>query len=128
MWHADFCERNAEDDALSFEDKKFLDIMSNSVKQVDGKYELPMPFKEDTTPTMPESRRQAFTRLQSIKKRLQSDSQFCKDYCGFMDKLLQKGYARQCHDSEGAWYIPHHVYWNTDVSPSIPIYPFTPSK
>ena len=56
MWSTDFIETNGDEKALSFEDKQFLKIMSDNIRQVNGKYELPLPFKNDSNPKMPESR------------------------------------------------------------------------
>ena len=107
IWMTDFAEHNGEELALSFEDKKFVDIMSRSVKLKDGKYELPLPFRQ-AEPHFPDSRQQARSRLNSIKRRLRSDNKFREDYTAFMEEIIGKGYANECSDNNGQWYIPHH--------------------
>ena len=107
IWMTDFTEHNGEELALSFEDKKFIDIMSRNVKLKDGKYELPLPFRK-AEPHLPESRQQARSRLNSIKRRLRSDNKFREDYTAFMEEIIGKGYANECSDDSGQWYIPHH--------------------
>jgi len=107
MWMTDFSECNGEELALSFEDKKFMDIMSSNVRLKDGKYELPLPLR-NAEPHLPESRQQARSRLNSIKRRLRSDNRFREDYTAFMEEIIRKGYAKECTDGYGQWYIPHH--------------------
>ena len=107
MWITDFSENNGEEQSMSFEDKKFMDLMSSGVALKNGKYELPLPFR-NAEPHLPESRQQARARLNSIKRRLRSDNKFRDDYSSFMDEILRKGYARECTDNNGKWFIPHH--------------------
>ena len=75
MWMTDFSENNGEELSMSFEDKRFMDVMSSGVKLNNGKYELPLPLF-NAEPLLPESRQQARFRLNSIKRRLRSDNKF----------------------------------------------------
>ena len=92
---------------MSFEDKRFMDVMSSGAKLKNGKYELPLPLR-NAEPLLPESRQQARSRLNSIKRRLRSDNKFREDYTAFMEEIIRKGYAKKCTDDYGKWYIPHH--------------------
>ena len=113
MWVADFNESGGEDQALSFEDKRFIETMTKYVALKDGKYELPLPFRESNSPEMPESRQQARSRIRSVKRRMQRDKQFNEDYSSFMENIITKGYARECTDgTQGSWYIPHHSVYH----------------
>ena len=47
VWNADTFEPNSEMISLSIEDRRFLEIMKNNIRLVEGHYELPMPFRED---------------------------------------------------------------------------------
>ena len=107
MWMTDFSENNGEEQAMSFEDKRFMDVMSSGVKLKNGKYELPLPLR-NAKPLLPESRQQARSRLKSIKRRLRCDNRFREDYTAFMEEIIRKGYAKECTDDNGRWYIPHH--------------------
>ena len=115
MWSSDFNETNGDAQALSMEDKQFVQLMQSNVKQVDGKYELPLPLKDEKNLDASKSRQMAISRIRGIKRKLQANAKFKADYCGFMSTLLEKGYARKCRDNtSGAWYIPHHgVYHPT---------------
>ena len=109
MWISDFNEAGGEEEALSFEDKRFIEIMTKDVTLKNGKYELPLPFRESNSPVMPESRQQARSRIRSVKRRMQRDKQFKQDYISFMENIIAKGYARKCENgTQGSWYIPHH--------------------
>ena len=100
MWMTDFSENNGEEQAMSFEDKRFMDVMSSGVKFKNGKYELPLPLR-NAKPLLPESRQQARSRLKSIKRRLRSDNKFREDYTAFMEEIIRKGYAKECTDNNG---------------------------
>ena len=95
MWISDFNEAGGEEEALSFEDKRFIEIMTKDVTLKNGKYELPLPFRESNSPVMPESRQQARSRIRSVKRRMQRDKQFKQDYVSFMENIIAKGYARK---------------------------------
>jgi len=108
MYLLDFNEENSEERALSNEDKEFLNIMQNGVTLVDNHYQLPLPFRNPKL-TMSNNREQALQRLSSIKKKMQRDSEYRKDYCEFMATILTKNYAVKSNSSlEGkSWYLPH---------------------
>ena len=115
MWSSDFNETKGDTQALSMDDKKFVKLMQDNVKQINGKYELPLPLKDKTQLDAVKSRQMARSRINGIRRKLQRDTKFCTDYCAFMSTLLHKGYARKCNEgTSGAWYIPHHgVYHPT---------------
>ena len=49
MLERDFSETSREDHALSFLDKKFLNVLESSIQhQDDGHYEMPLPLKEES--------------------------------------------------------------------------------
>ena len=63
---------------------------------------------------MPNNRQMAEQRAYGLKKRLEKDESFKKDYVCFMNDVLLKGHAEmvpeeQLHRTDGRlWYIPHH--------------------
>ena len=109
MYDADFVEEHSERQGLSIEDRQFLELMSSSVTKVDGHYQLPLPFKNPAV-TMPDNKLQAMSRLDSVKKKMLNNEDYCKEYTEFINTLLEKGYAKESGDSEPgkSWYIPHH--------------------
>ena len=112
MYSLEFNEINSETEGLSKEDEKFLRIMDDNVCKVDGHYQLPLPFKNDTA-SLPCNRKQAEKRLNSIKKKMESSEFYRNQYVNNINTLLHEGYARKCDSSsvptEGkTWYLPHH--------------------
>ena len=56
--------------------------------------------------------------LSKLKRRLETDSKYRKDYLSFMSDLISRGYAEKVPAEESpikngqVWYIPHHgVYY-----------------
>ena len=97
--------------AMSVEDQEALKRMENSVRVVDGHYEISILWKS-ATPWLPNNRQMAEARLQSLKSKLLRDKTFHRKYKEFMQNLIERGYARKL--TEGArrsgktWYLPHH--------------------
>ena len=124
MYNQDFCEdklvtlgqsvKQSCDSIISWEDKRFLNLMNRATRMVFGHYELPLPFKNDDT-TLPNNRYQALQRLKHLKNKFQRNLTFCSHYKEFMNTLMRNGYAKKSTDSatEGkCWYIPHHGVYN----------------
>ena len=94
MWNLEFTENNAEEVSFSQEDRLFLKIMTEQKIVVDSHHQLPLPFKS-ATPHLPESRPQALSRLNNaLKRRFHCNEDFRRDYCIFMDNVVDKGYAK----------------------------------
>ena len=110
MYDMEFCEVNPEKKGLSREDDKFLKIVQNGICMSEGHFEVPLPFRDDK-PYLPNNRAQALYRLGCLKRRMQRDYKYRKDYTSFMNGLVEKGYAQKCSRQivDGkTWYIPHH--------------------
>jgi len=82
MYATEFSERKAEDQAMSHEDMKFMELMNREIVLKNGKYELPLPFR-NSNPQFPESRQQARARLRSVKRKMTNNRKFCQDYYRF---------------------------------------------
>ena len=98
---------------MSKEDKRATAIYERSVTKENEHYIIALPWKE-SNPNLPESKKMAERRLDSLKKRLLADDELCKLYCEKMNDYVGSGYAsRVCEediaDEEGReWYVPHH--------------------
>ena len=98
---------------MSKEDKRALAVYEQSVTKENGHYTIALPWKE-SSPNLPENRKLAERRLDSLKKRLMSDAELCKLYCEKMNDYVKCGYASQVFEQdivgkEGrVWYVPHH--------------------
>ena len=102
---------------MSVNDQKAMKIMEDSLTFADGHYQMAIPWK-DETPSLPNNRSMAESRLGHLKRKLPRDSTMRIKYTGFIDDLLIKGYARKILDqphkevSSISWYLPHHSVVN----------------
>ena len=98
---------------MSDEDRESLHKMKNSVCLVNGHYSVGMLWTNED-PWLPDNRRMAEVRLQSLKRKLNRGENFHRTYRDFMDNLVSKGYARKLTAKEAerrsrkTWYLPHH--------------------
>ena len=102
--------------SLSAEDRRTYGLMNDSVKFVDGHYELPLPWRHDHQ-ELPDNRTMAVKRLGGLKRRLLTDVSLKDRYNQQMQILLDKGYAEPVPNDEvetqkRTWYIPHHPVLN----------------
>ena len=95
------------------DDKRFLEFVTNSVRFENGHYVIGLPFKSESV-TMPNNKKQAEQRLNSLCKKFEGNSEFHESYKAFMDKIICNGYAQRVptkdlHQDDGRlWYLPHH--------------------
>ncbi|KAK7933319.1 hypothetical protein WMY93_004215 [Mugilogobius chulae] len=72
---------------------------------------MPLPFKDNHSPSLPNNKRLATVRLQHLKKRLKADKEYHEHYTAFMNDIVNSGDAELAplvSESETVWYIPHH--------------------
>jgi len=100
----------------SVEDAKFLKIMQDGMRKVDGHFEMPLPFRNPND--LPANNKVvAAQRLKSIAKRFDKDAEFRKLYVDFMEDMFAKGHAEMVPMEEQdeqtrAHYLPHHGVFN----------------
>jgi hypothetical protein len=117
MFELDFSETE-RGTAMSREDRQFYHVVENGIVHLeDQHYEMPLPLKDQNI-KLPNNYVQAEKRLNSLKKRLQSDERYYKDYCDFMSETISRGCARKVDNNlESAngrtWYLPHHGVYHT---------------
>lgn len=78
----------------SQEDKEWKNVIENSIKKVDGHFQVDLPFKSQKQ-ALPYNKKQAENRLESLKKRLVKDENYKLEYIQFMEDMLKKGYAEK---------------------------------
>ena len=117
MYESDFREaklgRRSLIDAeeISFENKKFLEIMDKETKLLGRHRQVPLPFSNANV-TFPNNRYYAMTRLSQLEKRCERNQSFFSDYKNFINDMVSKGYTRETFSqpvaAERSWYILHH--------------------
>ena len=117
LWQTDFSENAmTTKEAMSVEDKQALTMMQESVKMVDGHYEVDLPWKNDDD--LPDNRGQALVRLEHVRRRLLRDPEMHRMYDAQIRDYIDNGYAREVTNEEikeddqriprRTWYMPHH--------------------
>lgn len=102
-----------EQPGLSREDKRFLELVSESTKLIDGHYSIGLPVRQRYL-KMPNNKTVVEQRALTLKRRLSKDPSFHSDYITFMSGMLANGYAERVPSEQLArcdgrvWYIPHH--------------------
>ena len=78
---------------------------------------MPLPFKHDQPPELPNNKVQAIQRLVQLRKRMKRDTKYRDDYEDFMANIISSGFAEEVPESElencNAWYIPHHGVYHS---------------
>ena len=123
--NADYCDKEgllttlqAHQEMLEFglqysvEDPVAYDIMQRNLKYKNGRYELPLLWRNDAV-LLPNSYAMAIRRIEGLKRRLKRDSDLHTKYTA----IISKGYAEAVPEGEivsnkRKWYIPHHPVIN----------------
>ena len=114
QFNYDFSEKTIDDVvAPSKEDRRFLELVSESIMLKDGHYVVNLPFKSKDN-KMPNNRRQAEQRLMLLARRFERDETFRDEYVTFMNKVIGDGFATEVSIDDLAkkdndvWFLPHH--------------------
>ena len=95
---------------LTPDEKKALSQVQNSLKLVDGRYELEVPWKHKR-PVLPDNYTMALKRLEKTKLKLLKNPEMAHDYQATITSYLQQGYIRKLPDDEvkqvPGWLLPH---------------------
>ena len=100
----------------SVEDSNATRILEDTTKKVDGRYEVPLLWKNGSSP-MQNNRTVAEHRLALLEKRLQRDPKLAEAYKETIHSDMEKGYIKRTVLNESAseekkWYLPHHPVLN----------------
>ena len=101
--------------SLSIEDKRAMQIIEDTTRLVDGRYEVGMLWKKDER-WFPNNLVMARQRLESLRRRLtrSGNEEMAIKYREVMDSYVRSGFARKLSEKELAkessthWYLPHH--------------------
>lgn len=100
---------------VSDADERAMNIFNQTIKKIDGGYEVGLPWRHEKV-VMPPSYAAAANRLKSIERKMNTSSEFAKEYSAQIENLLAKGYAIPCDGTEVqssvSWYLPHFAVEN----------------
>ena len=96
---------------MSNDDKRVLELWENSVERSDGKYVLPIPFRQNVS--ILNNMAVAVQRLKSLRISLTKRGLTAR-YNSEIDKLRVNGHAERVPLSQisyayDAWYLPHYA-------------------
>ena len=99
MMEVDFVEGNGQAKELPIEDRRFIEILSENIyQQEDGHYVMPLPIRSSHV-FLPNNRPLAVKRALQLKKRLEHNAQFKRDYVEYMEDIV-KNYAERVPEKE----------------------------
>ncbi|KAK6172333.1 hypothetical protein SNE40_016014 [Patella caerulea] len=110
LMEQDFIENVPDEPSISKEDKKFEDIVDNSIHMVDGHYSIDLPFRSDP-PGLEDNRTVAFKALERLEKRFVREPDFRHDYIKFMEDMIKSGYLGKIPENSSikkSHYLTHH--------------------
>ncbi|KAJ8034141.1 hypothetical protein HOLleu_20860 [Holothuria leucospilota] len=94
-WQSDFTDLGADSKVgESLEDKRAHKMLENSIKLVNGRYEVGLPWRYPM-PYLPNNRVVAEKRLSQLKKRFQRDDNLLQLYSDVIHDYISKGYGRK---------------------------------
>ena len=93
---------------LTKEEQSALDKAEESLKFLNGRYQLSIPWKENET-ELPNNYDVAVRRLQNTEKKLIRNTEIAKAYTEKIEDYIKKDYIRKVPLEEpgGKWYLPH---------------------
>ena len=100
-----------ETPGLSQEDKRFMEITGQKKQLDDGRYEIPMPIKQESLVELECNISLAEQRLNYLKKKMNNDQEYREHYTAFMKENEDLGFCEAVPPDEVnkfGWYIPHH--------------------
>ena len=110
FWDIDSAGTFTQTTVLDTDEKAALQKAEDSFRFIDGRYEVGVPWKEDSH-GMANNHKMAMKRLQNTEKRLLKNPDVMKAYDEVIDQYLDKGYIRKVPVSEkqpdSKWYLPH---------------------
>ena len=103
-----------ENDRMLQEDLKFMQVLDNGTRPIDGHYEIPPPLRDDNV-RFPNNRLQSEKRFTYLQRKMSRNHRFKDDYMKFMKELISTEYATELTtavENEKCWYLPHHGVYN----------------
>ena len=103
----------------SVEDKRTVKFLDEETKRVDGRYEVPLLWK-DRNDALPNNRVVAEHRLNLLERRLQRDTELANRYKKTIENDAAKGYIKKLTETEldipvkQQWYLLHHPVLNVN--------------
>ena len=112
LWEMDQESYKFDERLISQEDNYVLQLWEDSIKSINGKYELPIPWKSGR-PHLPNNQMMAQKRLDNLLSKLEREELYDK-YCDQIKKYLQKGY--DCAAKYNGFSLNESCYQGPDLN------------
>ena len=110
FWEIENSITSRECHVLNPDEHCALKQVEKSLKYVDGRYQVAIPWKEED-PKLPDNYGMALRRLCNTEKRLLKSPEIAEAYSKNIMQYLEKGYIRKMDPAEEKpsrkWYLPH---------------------
>ena len=118
FWEVENSGVNVEkQEILTPDEKKALNQVQNSLRLVDGRYQLEVPWKNER-PVLPDNYTMALKRLENTELKLLKHPEMAQDYQATTTSDLQQGYIRKVPDNEmkqvPGWLLPHFPFFRPE--------------
>ena len=114
LWKTDFENMEVETKVCaSVEDQGALEIMEGSLREVNGHFQVALPWRHDP-PYLPNNKVMAERRALLLRRRLMKDEDLLEKYRTTMNDYIEKGHAEMVPEEElnlrnrPVWFLPHH--------------------
>ena len=117
LYEAEFRDTEENEHSFSIEDRKAIELVTQSTVLEKGHYIIPLPWKDPAKVT-DNNYVVAINRLLSLKRRLSRDKNLLARYVDGINTMLKNGYALPVPPEQLAanyrprWYLPHHPVMN----------------
>ena len=110
FWEVEASGTLKDGQILNFDDKLALEKVEMSIKYVDGRYHVAIPWKDDE-PELPDNYEMLMRRLFNTENRLRNIPEVGETYSKCISRYLEKRYIRKIDPAESGpskkWYLPH---------------------
>ena len=127
FWETEDClTANSRETAMSIEDKQCLKVLEAGTKIVNGKYEVPVLWKQIDS-RLPNNHEMTLRRLRSLHKQFLGNPDLFEKYKKTINTYIKEGYARKMtkeetmNTSDKTWYLPHHPVFHSQKSGKVQV-------
>ena len=110
FWEIENYGTSTEFHLLTIDEKASLEKLEESIRHVDGRYQVAIPWKDDE-PVLPNNYEMALRRLLNTEKRLLKNPEIGEANTNNINQYLEKGNIRRVNPTEKSplrkWYLPH---------------------
>jgi hypothetical protein len=113
MLMADFEDVKTCEPVMSVDDKRALKTMQDTIKTVDGKFHVGIPWKVNPEEALQNNRSMAESRLRMLKRKFDGNPKLAEDYTKTVEAYISDKHAMLVEEGDlnepHQWFLPHHA-------------------